>query len=136
MFLGMSSTPKCKITVRDAYISTEFGEQLAMKYFPNTEEVVGRYSKGKRKGQLRGRVCWAKVYEGQGGWNYEGTFLSEHGALCGANDTRGVYQVAGGGVVKPQTLAVWLTDYHGNVLAFKSKAMEVIAEKKKTKAKQ
>jgi hypothetical protein len=54
-----------------AYLSTEFGLALALRKFaPITEEqlasLMGRYTKGKRKGLLRGHVEWTKCTTG--GW--------------------------------------------------------------------
>ena len=55
---------------RRAYLSTEFGLELAKKWFNLTEEEleekVGRFKKGKRKGLLKGAVTWFKV--GNCGW--------------------------------------------------------------------
>lgn len=48
----------------------EFGRDYACKTFGLTpaqlEAIVGRYTKGKRKGELRGEIRWRKVV--RGGW--------------------------------------------------------------------
>lgn len=54
----------------EAYLNTPFGRSFVQSQlgFSNDiiEAIVGRYSKGKRKGQLRGTVTWKKTVEG--GW--------------------------------------------------------------------
>lgn len=51
-----------------AYLSEEFGQNLAMKKFDMTieqlEKIVGRYTRGKRMGQLRGVLRWFKIESG------------------------------------------------------------------------
>ena len=53
-----------------AYLNTRFGISFAQSHLGLSTEIiealVGRYSRGKRKGQLRGMVCWEKVV--RGGW--------------------------------------------------------------------
>ena len=54
-----------------AYLSTEFGLALALRKFaPITEDqlatLMGRYTRGARKGLIRGRVEWTKCTTG--GW--------------------------------------------------------------------
>lgn len=55
---------------KQAYLSSDFGRDYAMKSFNLTleqlETLVGRYSKGKRVGQLRGIIRWKVVT--RGGW--------------------------------------------------------------------
>jgi hypothetical protein len=60
-------TQRATIEHRDGYMSSEFIEGMARRYFGN-EVVDGlpRYVRGKRKGQLKGRLEWQKVTEG--GW--------------------------------------------------------------------
>lgn len=59
-----------------AFLNTDFGLQLACRKLGKTPEeieaVVGRYTRGKRKGQLRGKLTWAKVE--QGGWVRQGYY--------------------------------------------------------------
>tara|TARA_R100001463_G_scaffold57809_1_gene110101 strand:+ start:222 stop:635 length:414 start_codon:yes stop_codon:yes gene_type:complete len=55
------------IEERSAWLSTEFGETLARKYLG--DEVIDdmpRYVRGKRKGQIKGKMTWLKVESG--GW--------------------------------------------------------------------
>lgn len=59
-----------------AYLNTEFGLELACKKFGLTpdqlKEKVGVYVRGKRKGQLKGKLIWAKVTKG--GWVKTGRY--------------------------------------------------------------
>lgn len=59
-----------------AYLSTDFGRDLAMKKFNLTleqlEALVGRNKKGKRKGQLKGKIVWDKITKG--GWVKTGAY--------------------------------------------------------------
>ena len=59
-----------------AYLSTEFGLELAMKKTGMNEEqleaLVGRYKKGVRKGKLKGMIHWYKVT--RGGWFKTGRY--------------------------------------------------------------
>lgn len=51
-----------------AYLSTEFGLELAKKWFSLTEDqledLLGRYKKGKRKGAIKGFIQWVKASPG------------------------------------------------------------------------
>jgi len=61
-----------------AYISGEFGESMARRYFG--DEVVDsmpRYVRGKRKGQLKGQISWKKVV--RGGWVRTGRYDENYG---------------------------------------------------------
>lgn len=59
-----------------AWLSTEFGQELAMKVFKLTleelEALVGRYKRGERKGLLKGKIDWYKVTHG--GWYKTGKY--------------------------------------------------------------
>jgi hypothetical protein len=61
---------RAEIVDKSAYLNSEFGIDLAQKKLGLSEqeivEIVGRYSRGKRKGQIRGRLAWFKV--DAGGW--------------------------------------------------------------------
>lgn len=63
-------TTYASIKTQGAYLNSDFGLKLALRKFNITEEdletLVGRYVKGKRKGQLRGKISWQKVKSG--GW--------------------------------------------------------------------
>lgn len=64
---------------RFAYLSEDFGKELAMKKLNCTEEelekIVGRYVKGKRKGLLKGKIAWTKCIKG--GWVKTGPYNEE-----------------------------------------------------------
>lgn len=59
-----------------AYLSTDFGRDLALKKFnlslEQLTEIVGVYKKGKRKGMLKGKLVWNKVTKG--GWVRTGAY--------------------------------------------------------------
>ena len=58
----------------EAYLNTNWGlEQAQLLTGLNNDMIeafVGRYSRGKRKGQLRGAITWTKVV--RGGWSLSG----------------------------------------------------------------
>jgi len=68
-----------------AYLSEDFGKQLAMKKFnlseKQLEQVVGRYIKGKRKGLLKGKIIWTKCTKG--GWVKTGPYDWDVEQACG-----------------------------------------------------
>jgi len=55
-----------------AYLNQRFGLEVAHLFLgldnDILESIVGRYSRGKRKGQLRGAIRWTKVV--RGGWKH------------------------------------------------------------------
>lgn len=55
-----------KFEVRTADLSTDFGREIAEKWFPGMVEGLPRYVRGKKKGKLKGCVSWRKVTKG--GW--------------------------------------------------------------------
>lgn len=60
-------TQYANIIERDAWLSSEFGEDFARRIFG--DEVVDglpRYVRGKRKGAIKGIIRWDKVE--RGGW--------------------------------------------------------------------
>jgi hypothetical protein len=68
---------RCEISGNHyAYLSSDFGCDLAMKHFNLTleqlEEKVGRYTKGKHKGELKGKLTWDKIEKG--GWYKTGKY--------------------------------------------------------------
>ena len=69
------------IVQRSAWLNTEFGLSLACKKLNKTPEeieaLVGRYTKGKRKGDLRGQLIWWSVI--QPGWVRRGFY--DHDAM-------------------------------------------------------
>lgn len=55
------------IESRTAYLSTDFGEEIARKWFGHeTVDSLPRYASGPRKGKIKGAVTWSKVLHG--GW--------------------------------------------------------------------
>jgi len=84
---------KCEITSHQAYLSSDFGRDLAMRRLNLTleelEKLVGRYSKGQHKGQLKGRLTWCKVVKG--GWyktgHYDDEAMQASGFVTFANQT-------------------------------------------------
>jgi len=60
----------CSISLMHGYLNTEFILALACRKLNLTpeqiEEKLGRYTKGKRKGELRGKLAWFKCT--RGGW--------------------------------------------------------------------
>ena len=66
-------TVRADIDYRGGYMSSEFVEGMARRYFG--DEIVGalpRYVRGKRKGQLKGFLQWQKVLKG--GWVKTGPY--------------------------------------------------------------
>jgi hypothetical protein len=61
------------IETKESYLNSTFGRELAQLWLgldnEMIESIVGRYSKGKRKGQLRGAIQWKKVI--RGGWKHD-----------------------------------------------------------------
>ena len=56
-----------QIDARSAFLSTDFGEEIARKWFGNeTVDALPRYIRGPRKGKIKGAVTWSKVV--RGGW--------------------------------------------------------------------
>lgn len=68
-----------------AYLSEDFGRDLAMRKFDLTEkqlkQIVGRYIRGKRKGLLKGKIIWTKCVKG--GWVKTGSYDWDAGRACG-----------------------------------------------------
>lgn len=67
---------------KGAYMNSEFALGLAEKWgiLDIIEREAGRYTKGKRKGQLRGRLEWLKIV--RGGWSYRFGGVHKRGILC------------------------------------------------------
>ena len=79
-------TVRADIDYRDGYMSSEFIEGMARRYFgDDVVEALPRYVRGKRKGQLKGRLEWQKV--SKGGW------VSVYGAAGNGYVERRVNQV-------------------------------------------
>lgn len=79
---------------KQAWLSDSFGIELALKKLNLTNEklesIVGRYTRGQRKGQLKGKLVWFKVEAG--GW------------------------VHGIGVIPPCSFGYAIVDYNGAFL--------------------
>ena len=91
-----------QFTKQHAYLNSDFGLDYACRVFnmnpESIEKTVGRYTRGKRKGQLRGSLNWFKC--SSGGW------------LRGGDGYMGAY-----GVVKPNERAGhYIDNYDGDVL--------------------
>ena len=83
--------PKASYVNNTAWLSTDFGVELACKWFnlsiEELEQKVGRYKKGKRKGKLKGLISWYKVTSC--GWvscgpkvEYPDGFVIKHKGIC------------------------------------------------------
>lgn len=60
-------TNYAQIEIRTAYLSTEFGEEIARKWFGDESvDSLPCYVRGPRKGKIKGAVTWSKVV--RGGW--------------------------------------------------------------------
>jgi len=63
-------TARVRFSFHSAYLNTDFGLSYACRVFGKTPEeieaLVGRFVRGKRKGQLRGQLHWHKTVKG--GW--------------------------------------------------------------------
>jgi hypothetical protein len=56
-----------QVEIHESWLSTEFGESYARRTFGNEiVDTLPRYVKGRRKGQLKGKIIWRKVVKG--GW--------------------------------------------------------------------
>jgi hypothetical protein len=84
----MAGYQKAVIVDRFGYVNEPFIFELALRKLDLTfgmlEAIVGRYSKGKRKGQLRGKLIWEKCTVG--GWVKDGPGY-HNGHVCKPNTT-------------------------------------------------
>jgi hypothetical protein len=70
-------TNRAQIDYRTAYLSTDFGEEIARKWFGDeTVDSLPRYTRGVRKGKIKGVVSWSKVV--RGGWVSAGTAFGDY----------------------------------------------------------
>ena len=66
-------TVRADIDYRDGYMSSEFIEGMARRYFgDDVVDALPRYVRGKRKGRLKGFLTWEKVVKG--GWVKTGAY--------------------------------------------------------------
>lgn len=57
--------PTAKHSIRDAWLSSDFGESMARRHFSDEQiEALGTYSRGSRVGKTRGKIRWLKVESG------------------------------------------------------------------------
>lgn len=72
--------------VKTAALSHEFGQGLALRWFGRDAASLaaefGTYTRGPRKGLVRGRIVWVKVTEG--GWCYAYQCVFRPGQLFAA----------------------------------------------------
>lgn len=65
-----------EIRSHSAWLSQDFGRDYAMRIFDLTEEEleekVGRFVRGKRKGELKGKIIWQHAT--RGGWVKTGSY--------------------------------------------------------------
>lgn len=77
-------TNYASITPRDAKLCTEFGEMIARKWFGDKlVDSLPTYSRGPRKGKIKGLVTWNKV--NRGGWvrgGYDGGYAENRVGQC------------------------------------------------------
>jgi hypothetical protein len=127
------------IEERSSWLSTEFGETLARKYFG--DEVVDdmpRYVRGKRKGQIKGKMTWLKV--DSGGW-VRGVYSDVFGDIKGWGVERRRGKIIRAAITIPQwgapdeNIALYVTNtpeldgldrYH-----LKEKGIKIFEEKEK-----
>jgi hypothetical protein len=80
-------TQRARYELKQASLANDFGRDYALRTFNLTldqiESLVGRYTKGKRKGELRGAIVWGVVTVG--GWVREphGGFVVRPGLRYG-----------------------------------------------------
>lgn len=96
----MTGTNYAYIEERSAWLSTEFGEKLARKYFGSQVDDLPRYVRGKRKGQLKGQFNWMKVEKG--GWVH-----GFHSPVFGHIKGKGVENRKGKIIRAMLTIPVW-----------------------------
>ena len=61
----MSRSNHAQFRCKQAYLSGEFGESMARRYFGDElVDAMPRYVRGKRKGLLKGQIVWRKVERG------------------------------------------------------------------------
>ena len=73
---GINMTNRASFNNNRARLSSEFGENLARKYFGDSFiDSLPRYVKGDKKGLLKGFVDWEKCIKG--GWvgGYDGGYV-------------------------------------------------------------
>jgi hypothetical protein len=75
-----------QIDSRSAFLSTDFGEEIARKWFGDESvNALPRYTRGPRKGKIKGAVTWSKII--RGGWVRTGRETAS-GSASGYVETR------------------------------------------------
>jgi hypothetical protein len=87
-----------------------FGVELAQMYFTDEQiKSFGVYTRGIRKGKLRGRIMWQKVVVG--GWYKTGSY--DHDRQCGS-----------GGVMRPGVSFGFMLEHNGQTILHKDTILE------------
>jgi len=80
------ATNYAEFSRNEAYLNQRFGLEMAHLLLGLNNEIIeaiaGRYSRGKRKGQLRGAITWERCIKG--GWyrtGYEGCHVEYPGKI-------------------------------------------------------
>jgi hypothetical protein len=88
----MSSSYKFSWEYKSAPLSGDFGRDYACRTFglsvDDLEKLVGRFTRGARKGMLRGAIAWGKIT--RGGWVKTGPYDFDTNTPCGFVATPGV----------------------------------------------
>lgn len=76
---------RATVSTRNARLTTDFGEDLARKWFGNDvfDSIETKYVRGKNEGKPKGEIAWVKVE--RGGWVSEGPdqgFVASPGMKC------------------------------------------------------
>jgi hypothetical protein len=88
----MSSSYKFSWEYKSAPLSGDFGRDYACRVFglsvDDLEKLVGRFTRGARKGMLRGAIAWGKIT--RGGWVKTGPYDFDTNTPCGFVASPGV----------------------------------------------
>lgn len=83
----MASTSYAVFKQNRAYLSSDFGENMARRYFGDELiDSLPRYVRGKRKGLIKGSIWWKKVEKG--GWVKTGRYNFEDMEATGYVESR------------------------------------------------
>jgi len=78
-------TNRAAVSTRNARLATDFGEELARKWFGDEafDSIDTKFVRGKNQGKLKGEIAWVKVE--RGGWVSEDQdqgFVASPGMKC------------------------------------------------------